>query len=138
MKSKRKRIFITLSCGITLLCVFAFIYGIGEKPPIAIYTTSSGKEYNILKIYDLKFMDTGEKMLAVHYLSEGPNNEAIRSREFEDVYEFVANNISLDKYDLVGLEAVDKPEKQFGFSVSQGYRDNRPVSEVLKLVKSEE
>jgi hypothetical protein len=96
------------------------------------WITNEGVEYNILAIGELFFSQDKERMLTVKYLSKDPNNEAIRNKEFADLYVFVAKNLKLDGFDLVGLIAVDKPPK-LGVQIVSGYRDMKPVEEVRKM-----
>jgi len=103
-----------------------------EDSQKATWITDEGVEYNILAIGELFFSQDKERMLTVKYLSEDPNNKAIRDKEFADLYVFVAKNLKLDGFDLVGLIAVNKSPK-LGIQMVSGYRDMKPVEEVRKM-----
>ena len=107
----------------------------GEKPPLAVWTTDGGVEYKVLAIGYLYFHGDSERMLAVKYVSKNPFDPQVRRSEFHDMYTMVAQKLKLDNVGSVGLEAVNKPPKAFGVSSSSGYRDRKSVDEVRRLVE---
>ena len=105
------------------------------KPPIAIWMTPNGTEYRILSIGELFFTDEQKRMLTIRFLSKDPKDEVVREKEFSDLYVLAAQNLNHDGFDMVGLEAVDKPPKKFGIQKVSGYRDNKTVDEVKELAE---
>lgn len=105
------------------------------KPPIAIWMTPNGAEYRILSVGELFFTGERKLMLTIKFLSKNPKDKVIREKEFSDIYVLAAQNLNLDGFDMVGLEAVDKPPKKFGIQKVSGYRDNKTVDEVKELAE---
>ncbi len=132
MKKRKKIFLLVVLANIGLL--IAFIIGVGEKPPMAIWTTDEGVEYKIMAIGQLYLHAESERMLTVRYLSMNPADAQIRQVEYQDMYTMIGQKLKLDDFGSVGLEAVDKPPRVFGITSSSSYRDSKPVDEVLKLV----
>lgn len=113
--------------------MFAFVCCCGEKAPIEIWQTSSGKEYKILKIGILHSSKYG-KMFTVRFKSQNVNNPELLGQEFRDIYILVAQKINLTGFTHVGLEAVPKNDPHFGCQKIIGYRNNKSVEDVKKLI----
>jgi len=105
------------------------------KPPYAIWMTPNGAEYRILSVGELFFTGERKRMLTIRFLSKNPKDEVIREKEFSDIYVLAAQNLNLDGFDMVGLEAVDKPPIKFGIQKVSGYRDNKTIDEVKELAE---
>jgi len=115
-----------------LFLVYLTLYCCGEKPPIAIWKTSSGQEYSIYKI-GVWYSKEYPKMFAITYKSESPQDTAISFKEFHDLYIYIANNFDLGDFTHVGLEARDRNDAVLGCASIQCYRINKTVEEVMKF-----
>lgn len=127
---KINRLFAHLSI---MFFTVSLIIACGEKPPVAIWKTISGEEYEILKINVLYSSEYG-KMLIIRFKSKNVGDPAIRAKELQDIYLLVAQNLKLEDFTHVGLEAVPKRDPNFGCQQVIGYRDNKPINEVKKLI----
>lgn len=135
MKKRKKIILLVILVNIGLL--IAFVIGIGEKPPLAVWTTDEGVEYKIMAIGQLYFQNESERMLTVRYISKDPTDPQVRKVEFHDMYTMVAQKLKIDEFGSVGLEAVARPPKVFGITRNLGYRDRKSVDEIRQLVVQE-
>ncbi len=135
MGKRKKAILVVVLVMLGVL--IAFIVGIGEKPPLAVWTTNEGVQYKIMAIGRIYFQNKSEHMLTVRYVSKDPTDPQVRQAEFRDMYTMVARKLKIDKFDSVGLEAIVQPSKAFGISHFSGYRDRRLVDEVRRLVAQE-
>ncbi len=103
-----------------------------ERPPDSIITSRDGTKYIVIRRQNMFF--NGDRMFVVNYISKDPQNEKIRNKEFEDLYDFIAHSISpKSDYDYVALVASTKPRKVFGITEDRIFRDRKPFSEVMGL-----
>ena len=103
-----------------------------KKSETVFLIADDGTKYEVLQKQKLIFK--GDKMLVITYLSADPDNESIRNKEFQDLYQITADNINPNSdYDYIGLIALKKRPKSFGVTINSGYRDRRKFSDVLLL-----
>lgn len=119
--------------SLLMLGLFAAVCSCSKmQEPDSIFVAEDGTRYTVLARQDMHF--NGDRMFVVRYISSNPRDPETRSKEFEDLYSIIANNIDpKSTYDYVALEAVDKPNPELGINKTSGYRDRRPLSEVIAL-----
>ena len=102
------------------------------KEPLGILKAKDGTKYTVLKEQNMIW--DGQSMFVITYISANPQDEKIRNKEFEDLYQFFANNLNPESnYKFIALIAASKPNKKFGITKDIIHRDRRLFSEVLKL-----
>ena len=117
-----------------ILVLFCLMCTVGEKPPVAIWKVNSAKEYIIYKIY-VVHSSWYPKMLAISFKSANSKDTTVCFAEFNDLYMYVGQNIDLEGFTHVCLEAANRGDATFGCATTEGYRDNKTVEEVYELVR---
>ncbi len=104
------------------------------RDPIGKAVALDGSEYTLLD-REVVFLD-GDKMLVITYVSENVADLKKLEKEFSDLYEVISFSVDANvDYDFLGLEAVSSNKKNGRIS---GYRDRKPISEILELKSSVE
>lgn len=116
-----------------LLFIFLIHCSIGEKPPIAIWRTSSGKEYEIFTI-GVWYSASHAKTYMVSFRLENPRDTLVCFKEFRDIYGYIVENIDLEGFTHVTLKARERNDALLGYLQTYAYWDTRPVDEVKELV----
>jgi hypothetical protein len=118
---------------ITLAIFVLFLSSCDDvQEPASVLIASDGTQYKVFSKRNVLFEK--DKMLVITYLSSDPENESIRKKEFQDLYQITADNINpKSDYDYVALVAMKKQNKKFGINKNSGYRDRRKFSDVMLL-----
>jgi len=126
---KKKTAIMALVGGLALLLVV----GVGEKRPLAIWTTPSGTEYRVLAISQGHLSFVSGRVLTIKFLSRDLKDPSVLDTEFLDMFEMVPTKIPLDGIGHVALKAVDKPGKVIGISFKSTRSRLLSVQQVKEL-----
>ncbi len=119
---------------ISLICLVLALASCNESAPVdgTFLTARDGSKYEVVSQQNQLF--AGDKMFVITYISPELDNDAIRNREFQHLYQIAADNMNpLSDYDYVALVALQKRNRSFGFDTNTGYRDRRPFADVMSL-----